>query len=117
MDQQALKQTVACGFIHFTSVESKEEIKKLLYVIKGRRKSILSTWEFLTCSLNEHREKLRVTFKLLKLLTYSLWGWESMNFLISSEPLMTSVPSVFSRGSRRILHCLMIPKNSMQNNV
>ena len=47
-------------------------------------------------------EKLRETFKLLKLLTYSLWDWESMNFLISSEPLMTSVPSYFNKGSRGI---------------
>lgn len=58
------------------------------------------------CFLHEHREKLRETFKLLKLLTYSLWGWESMNFLISSEPLMTSVPSFFNKGSGGIFFLL-----------
>ena len=62
------------------------------------------------CFLNEHREKLRETFKLLKLLTYSLWDWESMNFLISSEPLMTSVPSYFNKGSRGIFFFFFLPR-------
>lgn len=78
------------------------------------RKSILSIWEFIMCFLNEHRMKRRETSKLLKPLTYSLRGQERMNFLISSKPLMTLVPSFFNRGSAKTLHCIMILKTKLQ---
>ena len=83
-----------------SSIKEKRD-KKLLYVIRGKKNLYFPYGNF-SCVFLMNTEKLRETFKLLKLLTYSLWDWESMNFLISSEPLMTSVPSYFNKGSRGI---------------